>query len=267
MGLLNATVRSPAALAQRALALLSVLLLFTLGTARCCAAEDNLLPNGDLAEGTGAAPAAWIHFSPFDRFNSDITVFSWKRAPGTPGELTITNLQPDFARWSQTLNLTPGWYLLSAELRIEDAGPDFDARLGVDQGKTTAGVSPDLHRPAQWIPSAFYFKVGAAYRQVRIDCLLNSPGTVSFRNLRLVRSEGARDPATTQYDLDLTWLHEVDWKRARAGRPAGRRRHPRKRTPHSRRPSTGSFWPVLAFIASMAAVAIFGWVGLGGDPN
>jgi hypothetical protein len=235
-----------------------------------CTADDNLLSNGDLAEGTGAAPADWVHYSPFDHFsNSDITAFSWKGAPGTPGELTITNTQPDFARWSQTLSLTPGWYLLSGEMRIEGADSDLDAQLGVDQGKTALGVSPDPQRQAQWTQSAFYFKVGAVYERVRIDCQLNSTGVASFRNLRLVRYDGPRDPATTQYDFDLTWLYEVSLPKKKPRGLIGKKPHvPRRASkpfPHLPPPSNGTIWPVLAIMTSVVAVAIFGWVRLGGD--
>ena len=84
--------------------------IFVLATALCilapALAQENMLPNGDLADGNGQAPSHWDRLSL--RPDTAAKTFSWVRAPGELGELRINDQQTDFAKWRQTMELTPG---------------------------------------------------------------------------------------------------------------------------------------------------------------
>ncbi len=266
MASLNSHDIPAAGLAWRRFAAL-LALLAALHTPVRCAAADNLLPNGDLSQGAGTAPADWVQRTLYGRSGSNTTGFSWSHAPGAPAELRITEQANGLDRWIQALSLSAGWYLLSAEVRTEDLAPDTPttAELGIDQSNQLWGVETDPQRYAQWTRTEVYFKVPASYPRVRIDCALKSPGRAFFRDLRLVRSDGPPSPASPQFNLDLLPCEmAIRWlpKRSRGSflqlieqRVAQAR--------NSGQTFVRRIWTVEAVMALTLLIAIAGWLALG----
>jgi len=245
-----------------------LVLLAALHTPVRCAAAENLLPNGDLSEGSGTAPAAWAQRTVYPQYRSEATGFSWSHAPGASAELRITAQANDLARWIQTLSLSAGWYLLSAELRAEDLAPDTvaTAELGIDQANELWGVETDPQRHAQWTRTEVYFKVPASYPRVRIDCALKSPGRAFFRDLRLVRSDGPLSPTSAQFNLEsLPCEMAIRWPRKRV---RGSLLQLMEERVAQARSSGQSFvrriWTVEVVMALTLAIAMAGWLALGG---
>src|ERR1039458_3070952 len=76
--------------------------------------ETNLVLNGDLAAGSGRFPSHW---HPWMAIWSGDSQFRWNKLTDRAGELEIDNSAP--SAWRQMLYLRPGWYRVSAELRVE----------------------------------------------------------------------------------------------------------------------------------------------------
>jgi len=229
-------------------------------------AGDNLLPNAELTGGSGAAPAYWRHHSIYDAFPSDIVSFSWFHPPGASGELRITGQTSDLARWMQTVSLNPGWYLLSAELRTEDLDPNTiaAAQIGIDQGDRLWTVETDPRQRAKWTSAGVYFKVASSYRQVRIDCAIQSPGKAFFRSLRLARLEGPPSPDSTQFDLDLLPCEPLRWHERHSANEFRRSMQARAAEVRAAgQPLVLRLWAPEAIMLLMAAIAVAGWLGLG----
>jgi len=267
MASLNSHDTPAPSLARRRFAALLVLLA-ALHTPVRCAAADNLLLNGDLSQGSGTMPADWAQRSPYGWYRSDTTAFSWSHASGVPAELRITEQANEMDRWIQTVSLSAGWYLLSAEVRAEDLALDTvaTAELGIDQSSELWGVETDPKRHAQWTRIEVYFKVPASYPRVRIDCALKSPGRAFFRDLRLVRSSGPPSPASPQFNLDLLPCEMAPrWPTKR-----GTLRHFQliEERVAQARGSGQSFvrriWTVEVVMALTLVIAIAGWLALGG---
>ncbi|MFZ1119167.1 MAG: hypothetical protein WAN81_02970, partial [Candidatus Binataceae bacterium] len=120
-------------------------------------AGPNLLSNGDFATGSGKAPDNWRtggwNESPA------YTSYDWLHAAGSEPELVVTNLQPNDARWLQSLSLGPGWYYVGAEARTEGVPPNASgASVSLDEDSVN---SADLHGSADWQRLSLYLKVGA----------------------------------------------------------------------------------------------------------
>ena len=87
------------------------------------AAAKQLLINGDLSKGSENQPDEWR----VDAWVNDPTAvaFAWNHPPnGGPGEVEVTAIKENDARWLQSLSLTGGWYYLSGEIRTENVGND-----------------------------------------------------------------------------------------------------------------------------------------------
>jgi hypothetical protein len=135
------------------------------------------------------------------------TSFGWRMVAGT-GELEITNLQPNDARWIQKRHLDPGWYFFTGIVRVE----------GVARGITGANlslledgiISEQLNGSADWKQVGLYLKVGSSGADVILACRLGgfaglNKGKASFRSLSLSRID--QPPTATGnpfyiYDLD-----------------------------------------------------------------
>ena len=212
-------------------------------------AQENLLPNGDLAEGNGQAPSHWDRLSL--RPDTAAKTFSWVRAPGELGELRITISKTDFARWRQTVKLTPGWYCLSGEIRVEEIDPGTDsAQMGISVEGRDLGWSPDPRRVAGWNRGTLYFKVGESTGDVDIVCqLVGSTGSARCRDIRLVRSSGPAQRGS--WAVDLETIHE-----RRPGRELRFKPQPFAKP-------TGSFWTVIVTVLLLIGTTASGWLALG----
>jgi len=225
----------------------SILLVALLLCTRAGAADENLLRNGELREGTLNSPVYWRAQS----LRHDSKTFSWSHPPGALSELQITGSKADMARWSQTVNLAPGWYRLSGELRTEKTDPaQGNALIGVYLSGRTWGVPIKVTSSSDWNSGVLYFKIGAP-RELQIVCLLaNSPGTARFRRILLTTTSAPPGDAE-QVNLETTL--------------AQREQRARWTIPQPFKRPTGSPWTVPATILVLAAITFSGWLGFKRD--
>jgi hypothetical protein len=162
--------------------------------------------------------------------------------------LQINGSVTDFARWSQAVELAPGWYRLSGEVRAE--GVDFQRDSAVigayvngrtfvlPLGAGTAGTG--------WSAGELYFEVGEAEQKLEIVCVLaTSPGKAFFRRIRLTR-ETQPPPTARRVDLDTVFKKLAE--RGRRAIPA----------PFVR--PTGYLWSMPLTMALSATLALSGWL-------
>ena len=214
-------------------------------------AGDNLLRNGDLSKGGLSGPTAWRRQSLLVR---ETEAMAWIHQPGKPGELRITNRGIDLERWSQTLNLLPGWYLLNGEMRVH--GRAAEAMLGVSVAGEYFGWSP-VGETDKWVRGGIYFRVGDGLDdrdsdnfQVEVIFQVSSRTVASCRTIRLVKIEG--EPPNEN-------LPRVDFVKEFSER-AAREKLVRPRAfdaPH------GSLWTVVMAFLFFGGIALAGWSNLG----
>jgi len=206
-------------------------------------ADKNLLHNGDLREGTLDSPARWRAES----LRHDSKTFSWSRAPGAPGELQIISGRDVMARWSQTVNLAPGWYRLSGQLRTENIDPERgNAQIGVYAGGVIWSLPIKVTRSPDWNSGVLYFKIGTP-RELPIVCVLvASRGTAHFRSI-LLTTTSAPPREADQVDLEAKLARFEQFTR-------------RTIPQHFQQP-TGSRWTVPATILMLLAITLSGWFG------
>ncbi len=224
--------------------IVAVLLLMSVGLSR---ADDNLLFNGDLTQGSLNDPLDWRT----DSLRHDPKAFSWIHPPGAPGELQIKGIPSDFAQWSQKLRVTPGWYRLSGELRTEAVQPGHGSvSIGITVNGTTLTLPIEGQSFTHWTVGALYFRVGAPL-EIQVVCLMaGSSGTARFRRLRLVATAAPTSDAN-QVDLEAMLA-----QRARLARSS---------PPHPFAYPHGSPWTVPAAIGALVAITLCGWMGFKSD--
>ena len=225
----------------------SILLVALLLCTGAGTADENLLHNGELREGTLNSPAYWRAES----LRHDSKTFSWSRPPGAPSELQITKAKADMARWSQTVNLAPGWYRLYGELRTEKIDPEQgNALIGVYASGSTWSLPIKVTSSSDWNSGVLYFKIGTP-GELQIVCVLAaSPGTVRFRRILLTKASA---PPREADQVDLEAMFAQREKRARRTIPK----------PFQR--PIGSPWTVAATILVLAAITLSGWLGFKRD--
>lgn len=183
-------------------------LLVLAGSLRLAMAADNrnLLLNGDLSQGEGAVPKEWQ--SDAWQKEPEASTFIWRSA-GDHGELEISSLKPNDARWIQKVHLEPGWYHLTANARADDVARNA---TGVNLGLLEDGViSEQLQGNTDWKNLGLYLKIGSLGADVIVACRLGgfaglNTGKAFFRNVRLVKLEsplGSADKLSFTYDLDF----------------------------------------------------------------
>jgi len=230
--------------------LLAALLLCT-GAGR---ADENLLRNGELREGTPNSPAYWRA----DSLRHDSKTFAWSHLPGARAELQIARAEADMAFWSQTVDLVPGWYRLSGQLRTENVDPRGNVMIGVYAGGSAVGLPIKLSSSSDWNSGVLYFKIGIP-RELRIVCMLGaSPGTVHFRRILLAKASAPPREAA-QVDLEAI-LAQRERLATQVTRQAARRR-----VPHPFRRPASNLWTVPATILVLAAITLAGWLGFKRD--
>jgi hypothetical protein len=165
-------------------------------------AGPNLLSNGDFATGSGKSPDNWRtggwNESPA------YTSYDWLHSAGGEPELVVTNLQPNDARWLQTLSLGPGWYYIGAEARTEGVPPNaFGASVSLDEDNIN---SPDLRGTAGWQRISLFLKVGAHGADIDVALRLGgfsslNTGRAFFRHARVVKLDALPANAAPVFDL------------------------------------------------------------------
>jgi len=201
----------------------------------------NLLSNGDFAHGSGKVPDNWRtggwNESPA------VTTYDWLHADGGEPELIVNNLQPNDARWLQTLSLGPGWYYVGAEARTEAVPSNATgASVSLDEDSIN---SPDVHGAADWQSIGLYFKVGAHGAEVDIALRLGGFGSLNtgrafFRKARVVKLDALPANAAPVFDLSAVRRSLVA-------------------------PPMGKPWTLAATFLLLAILAIIGWRIYGAD--
>jgi len=203
---------------------------------------------GDLIEGNGDAPTGWRgvserHLDPA----LAATTFVWAHPSSAPSELRLINRKRNLIHWDRTLNLRPGWYNLSGEVRTEGliAGRDL-AFIALQLPRNAFSLSStNAASESDWKKGALYLKVGGSGREVLITCKLEGQGTASFRSLSLVPASSPPPPAVAQVDLD-------NYPVEREG-------------PHPYAAPSGRPWTLIVTIILLISLTLYGWIGL--DPR
>ena len=169
---------------------------------RARAAE--LLTNADLSKGSENQPddwqtQAWIN-------ESSAVTFNWTHPPnGGPGEAEVNAVKPDDARWWQSLELKPGWYYISAEIRTEDvAAANSGATISVMEDGI---MSPEVKGTSNWTRVGLYLRVGKKGADVQVALRIGGFGSLNtgrafFRNASVLSIDAPPPNAQPTYDLD-----------------------------------------------------------------
>ncbi len=148
-------------------------------------AASDLVRNGLFSNGIGGQPEGWRH----EAFNpgTSATRFSWTAGTTGIGTISISNLQPNDARWVQTVRVTPSKsYWVSGWVRTENVGRDV---LG---GHITVMDRPyssiDVRGTHDWQRVGFRVKAGPAETSLEIACRLGgysalNTGTAYFTGI------------------------------------------------------------------------------------
>jgi hypothetical protein len=198
-------------------------------------ADQNLLANPNLTKGAGNSPDDWQ--SQAWQEGPEYSTYQWTHEEGKPGELSVTNIKANDARWAQSLNLTGGWYHFTAQLRAQDVGKDATgASISIMEDGIT---SPDLKGTTDWQKVGFYLKVGAKGADLELACRVGgfgslNTGTVYCRDIRMARV--AAPPAGAQALFDLDQIRK-DSAEVPIGRP----------------------WTLVATFLFLIALSVFGW--------
>lgn len=209
-------------------------------------AGDNLLLNPNFEEGSGDVPSYWSAH----RLGRQGVGFAWVHKPGLPGQLQVTNSDFDFAQWSQSLSLQPGWYRLAGEIETKRAGrADAIALLGVSLNHFASGWALGGQVASERKAGEVYFKVARDAPQIQIICRLTGPGTASFQHLQLSKIAGPPPPEAIEVDLGAIQARDRARERQFTSRPFDK--------------PTGSGWTEVALMAALAAISAWGWRTLG----
>jgi hypothetical protein len=201
----------------------------------------NLLSNGDFATGSGKSPDNWRtggwNESPA------FTSYDWLHAAGSEPELVVTNLQPNDARWLQSLSLGPGWYYIGAEARTEGVPPSAaGASVSLDEDSVN---STDLHDTADWQRLSLFLKVGAHGADIDVALRLGGFGSLNtgrafFRKARVVKLDALPANAAPVFDLAAVRRSSIA-------------------------PPVGKPWTLVAAFMLLAITAVAGWTVYGSD--
>jgi hypothetical protein len=201
----------------------------------------NLLSNGDFATGSGKAPDNW-RTSGWNE-SPAFTSYDWLHAAGSEPELVVTNLQPNDARWLQSLSLGPGWYYIGAEARTEGVPPNASgASVSLDEDSVN---SPDLHSATDWQRLSLYLKVGTHGADIDVALRLGGFGSLNtgrafFRKARVVKVDALPANAAPVFDLTAVRRSAVA-------------------------PPIGKPWTLVAAFMFLAVMAVAGWTIYGAD--
>ncbi len=205
-----------------------------LATAR---AAENLLSNPALIKGAGNSPDSWQ--TQAWQEGSEYSTYQWTHEEGKSGQLTVTNIKPNDARWAQSLNLSGGWYHFSADLRAQNVGKDqTGASLSVMEDGIT---SADLKGTTDWQRVGFYLRIGSKGADLEVACRVGgfgslNTGTVMCRDIQLERVAAPPPGAPAQFNFDLEKIRK-----------------------DSAEVPIGSPWTLVATFLILIAVSALGW--------
>ncbi len=197
-------------------------------------AAQNLVVNADFSKGAGESPDHWRTESWEQK--PDVTTYAWIHQPGEPAQLEVNSAKPNDARWMQSLNLDPGWYYLSAQVRTEGVG---DKATGASVSIMEDGaMSHDVRGTTPWREIGFYLKIGSRGGDIEIACRLGgyaslNTGRAFFRDVKVVQ---VKAPAQGEPSFDLDTVRK-----------------------ESAEPPVGKPWTLAATFILLAAISYFGW--------
>jgi hypothetical protein len=175
-----------------------------------------MVRNGDFTNGSDGVPAEWRN----DAWARDSVQFSWTRPDaGEHGSAGIHNVEPNDARWCQTVSVEPGGtYRVVTRARTEGVGTDASgAHLAIEP---RIADSPDLRGTHDWQPLEIVVRAGDESQWdvcVRLGSYANlNTGAAWFTDVAVVP---LGVPVTTT-PAGRTFARVWDWARA-SGRGAG----------------------------------------------
>ena len=184
-------------------ALCAIAIAAMLGQRIAYGADSNLLLNGNLAKGSGEQPddwrtEAWVN-------EPDAFQYTWMHPTGSvAGQLVVTALKPNDARWMQSLTLPPGWYRFSTEVRTENIGTQqTGANISIMED---GAMSPDIRGTSDWQRISFYLDVGGNGADIELALRVGGFGSLNtgkafFRNVVAEKIAAPPPDATPIYDL------------------------------------------------------------------
>jgi hypothetical protein len=197
-------------------------------------AAQNLVDNADFSKGAGESPDHWRTES-WDQ-KSDVSSYAWIHQPGEAAQLEVNNAKPNDARWMQAINLDPGWYYLSVQVRTEGVG---DNATGASVSIMEDGaMSHDVRGTTPWREIGFYLKVSDRGGDIEIACRVGgyaslNTGLAFFRDVKVV---AVTAPAEGEPRFELDSVRK-----------------------ESAEPPVGKPWTLAATFILLAAIAYFGW--------
>jgi len=197
-------------------------------------AAHNLVVNADFSKGAGESPDHWRTESWEQK--PDVTSYAWIHQPGEPAQLEVNNAKPNDARWMQSLNLDPGWYYLSTQVRTEGVG---DKATGASISIMEDGaMSHDVRGTTPWREIGFYLKIGSRGGDIDIACRLGgyaslNTGRAFFRDVKVLR---VKAPAQGEPSFELDTVRK-----------------------ESAEPPAGKPWTLAGTFILLAAISYFGW--------
>ncbi|HLH77212.1 MAG TPA: hypothetical protein VKV28_10435 [Candidatus Binataceae bacterium] len=177
----------------------------TLGWPALTRAQENLLLNPDLSQGSGNSPTDWVGQSwlqgqPNSKYQGTLQWLSQSQ----PAELEVSNSAPDDARWVQTLQLDAGLYHLTAEIKTDNVGKGaVGANISVLEGWF---LSQSLTGTNDWQPVGFYLNVPPGGANVTFACRLGfysnlNTGTAYCRNMSVLPATASPDGSEPVYQF------------------------------------------------------------------
>lgn len=191
---------------------------------------QNVLANSDFSEVSGNALAIWRTES---WLSIPTTSFGWIPPSAThPGEVEIANLELNDARWTQSLLLDPGTYLVSTQVHAQGISTSVGAFISLgDEGV----ASDDVNGTGGWHRVGFFLQVPDRPMRVEVKLRLGgfqnfAKGQAFFRDARVTRIDSVPSGAA------LFNLEQI------------------------RAPWRGRFWTVIATFAALVISACCGWL-------
>ena len=218
---------------RRAIALVAIFILIAFASR--AGAAQNLLVNGDFAKGSEDQPDNWRTEAWINKPEAFVT--HW-HAPGKdPGEMEVDNIQANDGRWMQPLQLAPGWYELSVDIRTENVGAkESGASISVMEDGI---MSPEVKGTSGWQHEALYLKIGGHGADIDVALRVGGFGSLNngrafFKNARLEKIDAPPPNAAPTYDLMAI---------RKAGEPV----------------PIGAWWSMVLTFVMLAAIAVVGW--------
>ncbi len=183
--------------------------------------NDNLLLNPDLREGTDGTPDYWRPGA-YLQCNSELTwnLDQW------PGQLEISNAQPNDAGWGYSFHLDPGWYHFTASIKtknvpdtantagaalcvMESAPGNFDRRGTAGFGNPPSPCSRQVSGTTDWQAVGIYVKAGESGADGALECRLGgysatNTGEAVCKDFSAVEVDGpSPDDSDPVLDMDV----------------------------------------------------------------